>query len=728
MEQRSTPVTDDRRRIDASSSPVVVALVGNPNTGKTALFNALTGFRRHVANYPGVTVDVARGPIRDAGRPIELVDLPGSYSLAAASPDEMVLCSALCGRAGGALRPVVILAVVDASNPVRNLYLVSQLLEVGLPVVVALNMIDIARSRGIEIDAERLSERLGVPVVPVIATQPQTVRPLVKVLEAAVDLDPPLPGVELPAALQEEIRRLREESDVDLAASEALRILVDREGHAEQQFVARGGGLDAVEAARRRLEAAGVNPGPDEVRARYAWIDRTLSGVIERRLRSGRAWSDRLDQLLTHRVGGSALLIAVLYGLFYAIYSGSGPLMDGVEGLFGWLGGLATRALPPGPVQSLAVDGLIGGVGGVLAFLPQILILFLFIAILEDCGYMSRAAFMVDRLMRPMGLSGRAFIPLLSSFACAVPAIMGARAIADRRERFITILIIPFLSCAARLPVYVLLIGAFVPAKVWLGGWLRLDALVMVAMYLVGVVFAVPIAMLLKRTVFAGPPAGFLLELPSYKLPRLRTVFQRVYLAGRSFLIRAGTIILVVNLVVWVLGYFPRSSATQAAVAQQRVAQGWDKATYEAELAGAYLRESYLGRLGHAMEPAIRPLGWDWRIGVGVAASFPAREVIIATLGTVVNLGQETAAEPASLRTAVRQMKREDTGEPLFTLSVALSVMVFFALCAQCSATLVVMGRETGSWRWPVASFVVMTTLAYFAAWGTSAGARALGW
>lgn len=710
-------------RPDAASR--VIALVGNPNTGKTSLFNALTGFRRHVANYPGVTVDVARGPIRGARVPLELLDLPGTYSLAAASPDEMILCDALCGRA--AARPAAVLAIIDASNPVRNLYLLSQVLEIGLPVVVALNMVDVARARGIEVDAVRLAKRLGVPVVPVIASAPETVAPLVPVLEAAVGGAAPATRVDLPSELRAEADRLAATSGLRICPAEALRILATPDGHAERWFVARGGDAQPFRAARLRLQARGLDPAPSEVRARYAWIDRTLSGVVARQLVTSATWSSRLDRVLTHRVLGALTLLGVLYGLFVAIYAGAQPLMHALDHVFGWLGAVVTQVVPPGVVRSLLVDGLIAGVGGVLGFLPQILILFAFIAVLEDCGYLSRAAFMVDRLMRPLGLSGRAFIPLLSSFACAVPAIMGTRAIADRRERFITILIAPFMSCSARLPIYVLLTGAFVPAQAWIGGWVRLDALVMLGLYLVGVVVAVPIALLLRRTVFAGPAAGFLLELPAYKVPRFRTVLQRVYLAGRSFVVRAGTVILVVNLVVWALAYFPRSPQTQARVAQEQTWAGWDAATYESMLAGAYLRESYLGQMGHRIEPLLRPLGWDWRIGVGVLASFPAREVIIATLGTIANLAEGVDAQSPSLEGALRRMTWEDTGAPLFTLPVALSVMVFFALCAQCASTLVVIGRETGSWGWPVASFTVMTALAYLAAWGVSAGARACG-
>lgn len=717
---------EDARGAARRATPQVVAVVGNPNTGKSSLFNALTGFRRFVANYPGVTVDVGRGPVRGSRRALELLDLPGTYSLAPRAPDEWIAFDALCGRLRGSTKPAIVLAVVDASNPVRNLYLVSQVLELGVPVVVALNMVDIARRRGIEVNADELGRRLGVPVVPVVATDEDTVPPLVSALEDVCQNQPARSRVELPDVLEQAVRSVQADCGVELSRAEALRALLDDDGEMEHRIVAGGGGLDEIRAARARVSVAGIDAPLAEVNARYAWINRILDGVVDRRPPEGSGWSARIDRVLTDRFGGAAALLVVLYGVFYAIYAGAAPLMEAVSAGFAWLGEVAAAVLPAGVARSLVQDGLIAGVGGVLVFLPQILILFLFISVLEDCGYLARAAFMVDRLMRPLGLSGRAFIPLLSSFACAVPAIMGTRAIADRRERLMTILLAPLMSCSARLPVYVLLIGALVPQRAWLGGWLRLDAVVMLAMYLVGVVVAIPLAIVLRKTLFAGPGPGFLLELPTYKLPRVRTVLQRMYLAGRGFVLRAGTIILAVNLLVWALGYFPRSAATATAVEARGVTEGWSAERYESELAGAYLRESYLGRLGHFIEPAIRPLGWDWRIGVGVLASFPSREVIIATLGTVCNLEQSASAR--SLGDALREMRWAGSGERLFTLPVALSVMVFFALCMQCAGTLVVMGRETASWRWPAASFVTLTALAYLAALGTSAGARALGW
>ncbi|MBU0640750.1 MAG: ferrous iron transport protein B [Planctomycetes bacterium] len=713
-----------------TATTAVVALVGNPNCGKTTLFNALTGFKRIAANYPGVTVDIGRGPIRGMSRPAEALDLPGTYSLAATSPDELIVADTLWGRLAGAKRPDLILAIADASNISRNFYLVSQLLELGLPVVIALNMIDVARSRGLEVDVAQLSERLGVPVVPVVATRADTIPPLTAALSSALDCSAPPVQTDLPADLRREAHALAERSQGRIQPAEAVRVLLDCAGDeccAERRYLAAGGQRAPLRQARERLRAAGIDGPAAEVRARYAWINRLLEPVVRRPDKPVTTWSDRLDRVLTHWLWGGLILLGVLALAFQAIFAGAGPLMHAIDGLFAWLGQAIGGLLPTGVARSLLSDGIIAGIGGVLVFLPQILILFLCVAVLEDCGYMSRAAYMIDRPMRALGLSGRAFIPLLSSFACAVPAIMGTRVIADRRERFVTIMIAPFMSCSARLPVYVLMIGAFVPRETYLGGWAGLQGLVMLAMYLVGVVVAIPVAWLLRKTAFAGPPTGFMLELPTYKLPGGRVVLQRVYLGGRSFIVRAGTIILLVNLVVWALAYFPHSAATEAAIEQRARAAGWDERTAAARLAAAHLRESYLGRMGRAIEPAIRPLGWDWRIGVGVIASFPAREVIVATLGTIYGLGGDQAEDSGSLLDALKSATWPETDEPVFNLPVALSIMVFFALCAQCSGTLVVMGREMGSWVWPVVSFLSMTTLAYGAALVVALVTRAVG-
>jgi ferrous iron transport protein B len=649
---------------------------------------------------------------RDGGgqpRSIEILDLPGTYSLAALSPDEMVVNNVAAGRVPGQAPPDCILAILDASNLRRNLYLVSQLLEMGLPMVVALNMMDVARSRGLRIDTEALGRRLGVIVVPIVATDADTIAPLRQAIESALADTPSEVHVSLPETLAAEAGKLTQAAN----RAEAVRILLDRDGYAETEYLRRGGTSGQLNAARERLAAAGVRGANDEVRARYGWIDTVLEGVIERPAQRAVTWTDRIDAVLTHKVGGALILLIVLALVFQSIFRWAEPLMNLIDAGFAGLSALVAGLLPQEAVQSLICDGLIGGVGGVIIFLPQIMILFALIAVLEDCGYMARAAFMVDRIMRSAGLSGRSFIPLLSSFACAVPAIMGSRVIADRRDRFVTILIAPYMSCSARLPVYILLIAAFVP-RVYYLGWIGLPGLVMLAMYLVGIVVAIPIAWLLKKTVLRGPAPPFVLELPSYKWPRPRAVLQRITSAGMHFLTRAGSVILLVSLVVWALGYFPRSPRTEQAVRDVATAQGWDEARIGAEIDGAMLRQSFLGRMGRAVEPVVKPLGWDWRIGSAAIASFPAREVVVATLGTIFNLS-DADEESEGLRDALQSATWPD-GRPLFTLPVALSIMVFFALCAQCSSTLVMIGRETRSWLWPVFSFVSMTAIAYVAA------------
>jgi ferrous iron transport protein B len=767
----------------AAKSLVSVALIGNPNTGKSTLFSALAGVHQRVGNYPGVTVEKKTGRMDFAGTHYELVDLPGLYSLAPRSRDEMVAVDLLLGRQSDSPPVDAVICIVDASNLERNLYLASQVLELGLPIVLAVNMLDVAHSRGVSIDLRMLEKRLGVPVVGVQANRRMGIADLKAALaketrkfargdaacivregEApaeprdetkspttfAARLEPRPPRIaadaepnckpHFPAAFDDSAERLRQlasEADSPLPLFLARRLLLDTGGYLERQlsndFSDEIG--ERLAAERERLSAGGCPVPGIETTVRYDWIHNLLDGVLSTPRQFHQTVSDRIDHVLTHRVWGLAIFALVVLMVFQAVFVWAHPLMDATEHLTKVISGWVESTMAEGALRSLLVDGLIGGVGAVFAFLPQIIVLFFFLAILEDCGYMARAAFLMDRVMSRVGLSGKSFIPILSSFACAVPGIMAARVIENERDRLTTILVAPLLTCSARLPIYTLLIAAFVPERSYLGGVFKLQGLVLTALYVLGIVTAVAAAMLMKRTITRGPILPFMLELPSYKWPAPRTVAFRVGERCWVFLRCAGTLILTVSLVVWAALYYPHNSPAAAALKVRRdeIQQKIDglgenssaKKSVEKELAdvqteitGEYQRDSILGRAGRCIEPVVRPLGWDWRIGCAVLASFPAREVVVATLGVIFNAGDaevDENSENSLLKARLHAATRSD-GRPLFTLPTALSVLVFFALCAQCAATLAVLRRETNGWRWPAFTFGYMTTMAYLGA------------
>jgi ferrous iron transport protein B len=716
----------------APSLTRTVALIGNPNTGKTTLFNALTGLSQRIGNYPGVTVERMSGAFDlPDGTPVELVDLPGTYSLSAASPDEMIAVDVLLDEEE-ASRIDAVIAIVDASNLRRNLYLVSQLLEASRPVVIALNMTDIATTRGIRIDAIRLSSRLGIPVIPISAQRRRGIDDLRVALADVLSRPAKSPSMAaLPGDLRQQVLRLVQltastNGQRPLAAPEALRALVDDGGPTEERLVAERG-TDMIRVLADLRSAVGVSAplSAMESESRYTWIQQILDGCVqhEEELRASR--SDQIDRILTHRFAGVLAFVGISAVLFQGIYSWSTPLMEVIQGSIAAFGGAVAGALPEGALRSMIVDGVIAGVGGVIIFLPQIALLFLLISILEDCGYMARAALLMDRLLGGLGLSGRSFIPLLSSFACAVPGVMATRTIADRRDRFVTILVAPLMSCSARLPVYVLFIAAFIPDRTVLGGWIGLQGLTLLAMYSVGAVIAVPVALLLRCTLLRGTSSPFLLELPAYNWPTPRTVLLRVYQSCRAFVVRAGSVILAATIVMWALAYFPRSEEISQRFADERAAvaplPSLERDTALKQLgraeAAAHLEASLLGQAGHFVQPVFEPLGWDWRIGMATLASFPAREIIISALGTIYSLGGDLDETSGDMRRGLQNATHAD-GTPVFTVPVALSVMIFFALCAQCMSTLAVIQRETGSWGWAAFSFTYMTVLAYAAAFG----------
>lgn len=763
---------------------LTVALLGNPNTGKSTLFTALVGIRQRVGNYPGVTVEKKTGQMEYAGARYELVDLPGLYSLAARSRDEMVAVDLMLGRLKGTAPVDAVVCIVDAANLPRNLYLLSQVLEFGLPTVVALNMIDVAADRGVRVDAARLAERLGVPVVPVQANRRIGVGELRAALAGAIERHVAAVASPLPEAVEKEVRRLApffthtaagEGAPGRLPRCLLQRLLLDAEGYLERVLLVHGDGSahQALALARARLVEAGCGVPGVEPAARYEWIRGALEGVLVEPKQFRTTASDRIDRVLTHRLWGTIFFVLLMVVVFQAVFVWARPMMDAIDAGASAVGGWVQAWMAPGALESLLVDGVIGGVGGVLVFLPQILILFLFIGILEDCGYMGRAAYLMDRLMVRVGLSGKSFIPMLSSFACAIPGIMAARVIEDERDRLTTIVVAPLLTCSARLPIYAMLIAAFVPPETYLGGRLSLQGLTLLALYVLGIGMAVVVALVLKRTILRGSTPAFVMELPSYKWPSVRTVAYRVAERAWLFLRCAGTMILAVSIIVWAALYYPhdaeevegpfRPQARQVAQRMGPIAQGdaeletvraelsaaegplgpaiaagiaridelspasgadeeirVELARLDHEIAGAYQRQSLLGQLGRSIEPVFRPLGWDWRIGAAVIAAFPAREIVVATLGVIYNLGEDVESQTeegtTQLHRRLRSVTWDGTDRKVFNLPVALSIMVFFALCAQCAATLAVIKRETNSWRWPLFTFTYMTVLAYVGA------------
>ncbi|TWU60523.1 Ferrous iron transport protein B [Rubripirellula tenax] len=722
---------------NAAVTTARVALVGNPNTGKSTLFNALAGLNVRTGNYAGVTIEKKIGRCSVGTRTIELVDLPGTYSMAPRSPDELVAVEVLTDDLENEPPVEVIVCVVNAAQLQRNLFLVSQLLELGKPTVIALNMYDAIDSRGITIDVDRLSAQLGIDVIPTSASKRRGIAELKQAIEKHL-VDPgPAPARErtLPESFYDVCGDFRESllsgactTGPSATAETALpddyliqRMLLDRGGESERRVIRRlgGGVLPPLMAARQKLATAVGDPIDMECNARYAWAKTKLDGVIGQTGRASSEITDRLDSVLTHRIGGLVCFVLVMLLIFQSIYAFSSIPMDMIDGATGFVSDSVSSMMAPGMLRSLLTDGVIAGVGGVLIFLPQIALLFFFLAVLEDCGYMARAAFLVDRVMTLFGLSGKSFLPMMSSFACAVPGVMATRVIENRRDRFATIMVAPLMSCSARLPVYLLLIGAFVPATKFLGGWLSMPAIVLMAMYMVGVLTAIPVAWILKKTILRGEVAPFVMELPEYKVPAIRVVLSRVWEASLAFVVRAGTLIFAASIVIWFAGYWPGDHTRQYELETQLETIAEDSP--EAELiqlalqteSADLLEGSALGRVGHAIEPAVRPLGWDWKIGVGAIASFPAREVIIATLGTIYSLGGD--ADEEGLAGAMRASTHPD-GSPVYTIPVALSIMVFFALCAQCVSTLLVIRRETNSWSWPILSFTYMTVLAYVGA------------
>ena len=698
---------------------LLVALVGNPNTGKSTLFNALTGLRQRVGNYPGVTVARKSGTCDlGDGQKVELVDLPGLYSLAAASPDEQVVIDALSGNIAGDRRPDAVVLVVDATNLLRNLFLASQVAELGRPVVIVLNQADVAKEQGLRIDTELLSRRLGgVPVVLSSAWKGEGILDVRRAIASAVAKQTPMKRVIWPtniaAALTDVATVAAGDTGKPVSEADAQRLLFDTNPSTADRL---GWTLaqreKTLRSARDRVRNSGYNPMAAEPLVHYAHLRLILEGVVIEGLgKAGR--SAAVDRLLLHRFLGPVLFLGIMLGFFGSVFWLAKFPMEWIQAGVDWTKAVVAPQFDTYPMlQSLLADGIIGGVGAFLVFLPQILILFLFIGILEDSGYMARAAFIMDRLFSWCGLNGKSFVPLLSGFACAIPSLLSTRTIEDPKARLATAFVVPFMSCSARFPVYALMCAAFI-GPLYGPGW---QSIVMIGMHCVGLLFAVPTAFVLTRLVLKVKPQPFVLELPRYQMPKPRDVVWRMWQNAAEFVSKAGTVIFAITIIVWALSYFPRDASVAERIKAANPAASEE--VVKAKTQAAYVEQSYMGRFGKAVQPIFDPLGFDWKITVGVLASFPAREVIVSTLGVTYSVGEGAEADSQHLRKAMQDAKWSEgprAGTPIFSLAAVLALMVFFALCSQCGPTIATLAQETGGWKWAAGSFVYMTALAWLA-------------
>jgi ferrous iron transport protein B len=676
----------------------VYAIVGNPNCGKSTLFNALTGLKQKVGNYPGVTVEKKHGTAYSQhGQPITVIDLPGAYSLAARSPDEAVTRDVLLGRRADTPAPDRIICLVDATNLERNLYLVHQVLDLGRPVILVLNMMDLAAAAGITIRAARLEKELGIPVIPCEAVNGKG---LVELRLAMSRADLPLsrhawdiPAAIAPAVAELQASLIANDGKAPLCArAEALLLLTDQDSvRVAGSAPLSGPTTDLLHSWQRRWEAEGTDWAAALVNSRYDAIGALAAEVVIEGASAGPSQSDRIDAVVTHPLWGWLVLGVVMTLLFLSIFTLAEYPMGWIGSGVSWLTGWVRGAMPPGDLRDLVADGAIAGVGAIVTFLPQILILFFFIGLLEDTGYMARAAFIMDRLMSRVGLNGRSFIPLLSSYACAIPGIMSTRTIEDPKDRLTTILVAPLMSCSARLPVYLLMIAALVPGdRVPLATKVGL----MLLMYVLGTGGAFGFAWLFKRTLLKGAPPIMIMELPPYRLPRLRDVSLHMAERAGLFLKRAGTVILGISIVLWFLSTYPKAPAGTDAAHQ--------------------LEHSFAGRAGHLIEPVIKPAGFDWRIGIGLISSFAAREVFVSSTAVVFSVENPEGGDGSSspLRAALRDARWPD-GRALFTPLVCLSLMIYYVFAMQCMSTIAVVRRETNSWRWPIFQTLYMTGTAW---------------
>jgi ferrous iron transport protein B len=677
-----------------------------------------------VGNYPGVTVEKKTGFIKDVGgSKIRVHDLPGLYSLIPKSLDDKIATDILFQRLEESSHLKLVVVVADASNLARNLYLVTQIIDLSLPVILALNMFDVALKNGLNIDVLELSRELRVPVIPIVANKQKGIPELRKCIFEIISSETHeiFPkewnlGDDVKNAVKPIHSWFLDNSNLGEAAclAEAMRVLSNDTALEHWIIHSNGSSYDSgvelnllVKKARDELMGKNIPWRMYEAKVRYEWIDEICKKTISEG-KTGHSLTEKADQILTHRIAGPVIFLVIFAVIFQAIFSWAEMPMGLIEDFVSWFGGKIALILPDGILKDLTVDGAIAGVGAILVFLPQILFLFFFLSILEDTGYLARVAFIMDRLLRPAGLSGRSVIPLLSSFACAIPGIMATRTIQNWRDRIITIMIAPLMSCSARLPVYTLMIAAFIPHKKMLGIF-SLPGLTLLSMYLLGIFMAVNAAYVFKHFVGRKEKSStFVMELPPYRTPSIKWTILQMSERAKLFVMNAGQIILAISIILWFLASFPKPENPELVKPSEAI------------------RQSYAGKIGKFIEPAIEPLGFDWKLGIGLITSFAAREVLVSTMATIYNV-EGSDENSVNLRDAMRNDRDPETGKPIYTPLVAISLMVFFVLACQCMATVAVVKRETNSWRWPLIMIAYMTSLAYISSLIVFQGGKLLG-
>ncbi len=731
-----------------------IALVGNPNSGKTSLFNALTGLNQKVGNFPGVTVDKKTGNCDISENIIgNIIDLPGTYSLYPKRADEWVAYKVLMG-VDESVQPEMIVLIADASNLKRNLLFCSQIIDLKIPLVIALTMMDLAKQKGTQIDIPGMERELGVPIVPINPRRNKGIPALKKAIE------------QLAEAPQQQARDFIDESLINTpSVSLAKQYLPEASNYKLLHYLINNESLSTDKTLYDKLESIkhdhnfnATKTQAEEIMQRYGRIKHIMQQtVIESDPLQKSLFSEKLDNLLLHRTWGYVILISVLFILFQSVFWLAQFPMNSIEWSFGKLGGWLSSVLPSGWFSDLFINGIVAGLSGIIVFVPQIMILFGLTTLLEDTGYMARISFLTDKLMRKVGLNGKSVMPMISGYACAVPAIMSARNIENRKERLLTIMITPLMSCSARLPVYTILISLIIPSKLYLG-FISLPGLVMMTLYLLGTVLALIVAWVMKWFIKSTERSFFILELPVYRSPRWKNIITTMIEKAKIFVLDAGKVIMIISLLLWALSSYGPTKKMSAVTAkydalvlnnnkitgnlQQEKAvrisgldavsakpviiiydsliskAAMDSSTLENQRKTALLQTSYAGSLGAFIEPVIRPLGYDWKIGIALITSFAAREVFVGTMATLYSVGSDADENSSTLREKMAAAVRED-GSKVYDLATGLSLLVFYVIAMQCMSTLVIVKRETKTWKWPVIQFVYMTGLAYLLSWVT---------